>query len=136
MTVNNEQLRIEVDVLKTENDMVKVDNTQLRANVDAMKDEITQLKAKQKDEIGQLTTLLDKMAVNNENQIQQINSQSSEIDTMRDEIGQLRTEVDMIKAENVQLKIENDNFKGHVGTSKLHYFEHSTGSRHKSKISQ
>ena len=58
MTLNNEQLRREVDLLKTENDMVKVDNTQLRANNDAMKDEITQLKAKQKDEIGPLTTLL------------------------------------------------------------------------------
>ena len=45
-------------------------------------DEITQLQAnndKQKDEIGQLTALLDKMALNNERQIQQIYSQSSEI---------------------------------------------------------
>ena len=38
--------------------MVKVDNAQLRANNDAMKDEITQLKDKQKNEIGQLTTLM------------------------------------------------------------------------------
>ena len=68
MTISNEQLRREVDLLK-------VDNTQLRANVDTLK-----------DEIGQLTTQLDKMAVNNENQMQQINSQSSEIDTMRDEV--------------------------------------------------
>ena len=59
------------------------------------------------------------MAVNNKNQIQQINSQSSEIDTMRDENKQLRTEVDMIKAENVQLKVENDNLRGRVGTNKL-----------------
>ena len=44
-------MRREVDVLKT-------DNTQLRADNDAMKDEITQLKDKQKDEIGQLTTQL------------------------------------------------------------------------------
>ena len=51
VTINNEQLRREVDVLK-------VDNTQLRANNDAMKDEIIQLKDKQKDEIGQLTTRL------------------------------------------------------------------------------
>ena len=91
MTINNEQLRRENDVLKT-------DNTQLRTNNDAMKDEIIQLQAKQKDEIGQLTTLLDKMAVNNENQIQQINSQSSEIDKMEVKIGQL-------KEENQQLKV-------------------------------
>ena len=65
-----------------------------------MKDEITQLRAnndKQKDKIGELTTLLDKMACNNENQLQQINSQNSEIDTMRDEIRQLRTENQQLK---------------------------------------
>ena len=44
MTINNEQLRREVDLLK-------VDNTQLRANVDTLKDKITQLKDKQKDAI-------------------------------------------------------------------------------------
>ena len=75
MTLNNEQLRREVDVLKTDND--------------TMKDEIIQLQAKQKDEIGQLTTLLDKMAVNNQNQIQQINSQSSEIVQLRTEVQEL-----------------------------------------------
>ena len=79
----NEQLRRENDVLKT-------DNTQLRSNIDAMKDENTQLKAKQRDEIGQLTTLLDKMAVNNENLIQQINSQSSEIAQLKTELQQLK----------------------------------------------
>ena len=73
MTINNEQLRREIDVLTTDND--------------AMKDEIIQLQAKQKDEIGQLTTLLNKMAVNNENQIQQINSENT----------QLRTEVQQLK---------------------------------------
>ena len=98
MTINNEQLRREVDVLITDND--------------AMKDEIIQLQAKQKDEIGQLTTLLDKMAVNNQKQIQQINTQSSEI-------VQLRTEVDIIRAENIQLKTKNDDLRRHTGTSKL-----------------
>ena len=83
MTINNDQLRRENDVLKT-------DNTQLRTNNDAMKDEIIQLQAKQKDEIGQLTTLLDKMADNNQNQIQQINSQSSEIVQLKTEIQQLK----------------------------------------------
>ena len=87
--------------MRRENDVLKTDITQLRTNNDAMKNEIIQLQAKQKNDIGQLTTLLDKMAVNNENQIQQINSQSSEI-------VQLRTEVDVIKAENLQLKTEND----------------------------
>ena len=42
MTINNEQLRREVDLLKG-------DNTQLRANVDTLKDKITQLKDKHKD---------------------------------------------------------------------------------------
>ena len=79
----NEQLRRENDVLKT-------DITQLRTSNDAMKDENTQLKAKQRDEIGQLTTLLDKMAVNNQNQMQQINSQSSEIVQLKTELQQLK----------------------------------------------
>ena len=82
MTINNEQLRRENDVLTT-------DNIQLRTDNDAMKDEIIQLQAKQKDEIGQLTTLLDKMAVNNQNQIQQINSQSSENAQLRSKVQKL-----------------------------------------------
>ena len=61
------------------------------------------------------------MVVNIENQIQQMNSQSSQIDTMRDENKQLRTEVDTIKAENLQLKIENDDLRGPADTSKLIY---------------
>ena len=67
MTINNEQLRREVDVLK-------FDNTQLRTDND-----------KQKDEIGQLTTLLHKMAVTNQKQTQQINSQSSENTQLRND---------------------------------------------------
>ena len=43
-----------------------------------------------KDEIGQLTTLLDKMAVNNESQIQQINSVSGEITQLRTENQKLK----------------------------------------------
>ena len=105
MTINSEQLR-------RENEVLKADNTQLRTNNDALKNEIIQLQVQQKDENKQLTTLLDKMAVNNQNQIQQINSQSSEI-------MQLRTKVDMTKAENIQLKIENDDLRRHTGTSKL-----------------
>ena len=106
MTINNEQLRREVDVLTT-------DITQLRTDNDAMKDEIIQLQInndKQKDEIGKLTNLLDEMAIN-QKQTQQINSQSSEI-------VRLRTEVD-IRAENIQLKTENDNLRRHTGTRKL-----------------
>ena len=85
MTIDNGQLRRENDVLKADHD-------------------ITQPKTKQKDEIGQLTTLLDKMAVTNENQIQQIKS-------LKDENKQLRSEVHMIKSENAQLKNENDDLK-------------------------
>ena len=98
--------------MRRENDVLKTDNSKLRTNNDAMKNEIIQLQAKQKDEIGQLTTLLGKMAVNNQNQIQQINSQSSEI-------VQLRTEVDVIKAENIQLKTENDDLRRNAGSSEL-----------------
>ena len=75
MTINNEQLR-------RENDDLKTDITQLRSNNDAMK-----------DENKQLTTLLDKMAVNNENQIQQINSQSSENAQLKTEVRQLKVSV-------------------------------------------
>ena len=76
--------------MRRENDAIKTDNAQLKTNIDAMKNEITQLNAIQKDEIGQLTTLLDNMAVNNESQIQQINSQSSEIAQLRAENQQLK----------------------------------------------
>ena len=79
-----------LEEMRKENNVLKTDNTQLRTEVDAMKDEITQLKAKQRDDIGQLTTILDKMAVNNENQIQQINSQSSEIVQLQTENQQLK----------------------------------------------
>ena len=76
MTINNEQLR-------RENDVIKTDNTQLRTSVDAMKNEITQ----QKNEITRLQT---KMAVDNENKMQQIYSQSSEIVQLRAENQQLK----------------------------------------------
>ena len=86
MTINNEQLR-------RENDVIKTDYTQLRTNVDAMKNKIKQLQTnndRQKNEIVQLTTLLDKMAVDNENKMQQIYSQSSEIAQLRTENQQLK----------------------------------------------
>ena len=79
-----------LEEMRRENNVLKTDNTQLRTEIDVMKDEITQLRAKQKDDIGQLTTILDKMAVNNENQIQQINSQSSEIAQLKTENQQLK----------------------------------------------
>ena len=59
VTINNEQLRREVDLLKT-------DNTQLRTNNDEMKDENKQLKAnndKQQDRIGQLRTEVQELKV-------------------------------------------------------------------------
>ena len=65
--------------MKKENDLLKADNAQLRTDND-----------KQKEEIGQLTTLLNKMAVNNDNQIQQINSQNSENAQLRTEVQQLK----------------------------------------------
>ena len=104
-------MRREVNVLKT-------DNTQLRTNNDAMKNEMVYLKSineKQKDENKQLTTLLDKMAVNNQNQIQQINSQSREIVQLK---AQLKTEKDLRK---------------HTGTSKL---QPLPSARQQPKVSQ
>ena len=100
MTINNEQLRRDVDDLKiditqlrTDNDAMKDENKQLKANSNKEREEIGELKAENvitKNESKQLTTLLDKMAVNNENQMQQINSQSSEILQLRTEVQQLK----------------------------------------------
>ena len=53
--------------MRRENDALIIDNTQLRTNNDAMKDEIVQL-----------NTLVNQMAVNSENQIQQIQSTRDE----------------------------------------------------------
>ena len=66
MTINNDGLKKEIDVLKAEN--------------------------------SQLTIVLKKINSNNENQVQQINSQSSEIYAMKEEIAKL-------KAKNHQLKV-------------------------------
>ena len=88
--------------MKRERDILKADGTQLTINIDPVKDKIRQLKAendKQQNEIIRLTTLLDKMAINHEKQMQQINSQSSEN-------VQLKGEYELIKNENTQLKIE------------------------------
>ena len=100
MTVNNKQLRrenddLETDItqLRTDNDAMNNEIKQLKANNDKQRDEIGELKAENlitKDESKQLTTLLDKTAVNNENQLQQINSQSSEIVQLRTEVQQLK----------------------------------------------
>ena len=86
MARNNEQLRKDLDVLKTDN---------------------TQIKAVNDDEIGQLTTLLNNMVANNEKQIDDINFQSSEIEAMKEEITQLVAEGNLLKAENMQLKVKN-----------------------------
>ena len=86
MTLKNEQLRREVDVLKANNDAMKNEITQLQTNDD-----------KQKDEIGQLTTLLNQITADSKDHIQQVNSKSSKIDVMREEIGQLRNENHQLK---------------------------------------
>ena len=85
----NEQLRRENDILKTEIEMAK---DELKTNND-----------KQKDDITQLITLLNKMAVNNENQMQQINSQSSENSQLRAEVQQLK--VSQWHAESLHVKL-------------------------------
>ena len=65
-----------LEEMRRENDVLKTDVIQLRTNNEAMKDE--------------LTTLLDKMAVNNQHQMQQINSQSSEIEQLKTEVYRLK----------------------------------------------
>ena len=86
MTKNNEQLKKENDTLKTENHMMKEENHM-------MKEENVQLKTngnKQQEENEQLATLLDQLAVNNESQIQLINSQSNTIAKLNIEVHQLK----------------------------------------------
>ena len=76
MTINNEQLRRENDVLKT-------DVTPLRTNNDAMKDENKQLRTENdamKDDIGQLRT---------------------EVDMIKAENVQLKIEIDDLQARHV-----------------------------------
>ena len=83
-------MTVKIKQLEMVNDTLKANITQLRTDIDALKDEITQLLAKQKGDTGQLTTLLDKMAVNNQNQIQQISLQSSEIVKLKAENQQIQ----------------------------------------------
>ena len=97
LTISLEEIKREKGVLKadnkqlrTSNDAMKDEIMLLKSNNDQQKDEITQLKAKQRNETEQLTTLLDKMAVNNQNQRQQIYSQSSKIAQLTTENQQLK----------------------------------------------
>ena len=93
---------------------LEVTNEQLRKEIDVLKTDVTQLRTinyTMKGENKQLTTLLDKMAVNNENQIQQINSQGIEIAAMKDENKHLKTENDALRDEISLLKAENQQQK-------------------------
>ena len=68
-------------------------NEQLIREVADLKTDIAQLKNKydaMKDENKQLGSLLDKISVNNQNQMQQINSQSSEIMQLKTKVQQLK----------------------------------------------
>ena len=88
-----DDLKADNTQLRTDNDAMKDENKQLKANIDKQRDEIGELNAENaiiKDKSKQLTTLLDKMTVNNENQIKQINSQSSTIAQLRSEVQQLK----------------------------------------------
>ena len=88
-----DDLKADITQLRTDNDALKDENKQLKANSDKQRDEIGELNAENviiKDESKQLTTLFDKMTVNNENQMQQINSQSSTIAQLRSEVQQLK----------------------------------------------
>ena len=83
-------MTVKIKQLEMVNDTLKANITQLRTDIDALKDEIIQLLAKQKGDTRQLATLLHKMAVNNQNQIQQISLQSSEIVQLRAENQQIQ----------------------------------------------
>lgn len=87
--MSNEQMKRENDALKTENDSLKTES-------EVIKEEIKQLKTdndKHKDEIGWLTALLDKEAVNNEKQLQHINSLGSEITQLKSKNQQLKVSI-------------------------------------------
>ena len=75
-------MTVKIKQLKRENDILKANIAQLRTDNVAME-----------DKIGQLTTLLDKMAVNNQNEIQQINSQSGEIIQLRAQNQQIQVSI-------------------------------------------
>ena len=93
MRRENDALKTDNTQLRTDNDAMKNENEQLKANTDKQRDEMGELKADNmitKDESRQLTTRLNKMAIDNENQTQQINSQSSEIVQLRTENQQLK----------------------------------------------
>ena len=81
--MKTEQLQRESNVLKTKNNTMK-------------------------DENEKLTALLEKMSVNNKNQVQQIDAVNCEIDTMKDNIRQL-------KSENQQLKVSQ--YRDHMSDS-------------------
>ena len=87
MTANSKQQCEEVSILQS--DIVK-----LKTENNAMK-----------DEIKQLTSLLGKMTVNNENQKEKIDFQSSTNETIQDENKQLKAEVEQLKTEVQQLKV-------------------------------
>ena len=88
----NEQLRRENDALKTEIDMVK---DELKVN---------------NDKITQLITLVNKMAVNNENQMQRINSQTSKNLQLRTEVRQLKVSQCGRKLINCIINIYHNDF--------------------------
>jgi len=85
-----------------------------------------------KDDNKQLAILLDKIAVNNENQIQQINSLSQKNRALNYENEQFNA----IKDENTQLKAENNTLKVHLDTSaSLHHSTHfDTKQKKKPKV--
>ena len=72
MTINNEQLR-------RENDVLKADNMELKTSNEVVKDENKQLSA-----------LLDMMAVNTENKAQQTNSK---IEKIKNENAQVKLKI-------------------------------------------
>ena len=118
--------------LRRENDALKIDVTQLWTDNTTMKDENMQL-----------TILLDKMAANNENQIQQINFMSSENATVKNENKQLRTDNAAMKDKIEQLKNENHKIKAENVQLKAHHVDTSRSPpdppkaiKHKLKVSQ
>ena len=78
-TVNNEQLRRELDQLKDENEMMKNENKKMRAHNDVLK-----------DKNQQLNSLWKQTNAENESTMQQLNVKSNKISHLETELHQVK----------------------------------------------
>ena len=81
-TVNNEQLRREIDQLKAENEVIKDESKQLKTDIDVLKSKNQQLTSQQT-----------KLNADNESNMQQINVQSNKITQLKTEVHQMKVSI-------------------------------------------